>query len=483
MPDTKEVIDEANSKETVSEVEFDPAAEKALLWKCDIWVVPILFLLFLLSFIDRINIGNARLQGLERDLNMEGHDYNIALFIFFIPYILLEVPSNLILKKVAPSTWLSGIIAAWGIVTVCQGVTHSFAGLVVCRFLLGAFEAGFVPGCVYLISMYYKRHELQTRINLFFSASIIAGAFSGLLAYAIANMDGVAGYGAWRWIFILEGIATVVIAVASKFIIADWPETAKFLKEDERRLLIARLAADNKGATMDRLDSKSIKRCLTDVKVYLGILMYFGIVNTGYATSFFTPTILNQLGWTEIMAQVMSIPVFVVATVVTLVCAVISDRMRHRYAFTLLGCGVATIGYVILICQHSVSVGVRYMAVFMVTAGGFVAQPVVMAWVSNNMGGHYKRSIASSMQIGFGNSGGLVASNVFLSSEKPGYPTGFGTSLGLVWICVLSCTAFFWWCRRENRIRDAGGRDYRFSLPEDELNNIGDDHPTFRFTY
>ncbi|KMU91830.1 hypothetical protein CIHG_09570 [Coccidioides immitis H538.4] len=290
-----------------------------------------------------------------------------------------------------------------GIVTVCQGVTHSFAGLVVCRFLLGAFEAGFVPGCVYLISMYYKRHELQTRINLFFSASIIAGAFSGLLAYAIANMDGVAGYGAWRWIFILEGIATVVIAVASKFIIADWPETAKFLKEDERRLLIARLAADNKGATMDRLDRKSIRR----------ILMYFGIVNTGTA-------------W---------------------------------------------------------SVGVRYMAVFMVTAGGFVAQPVVMAWVSNNMGGHYKRSIASSMQIGFGNSGGLVASNVFLSSEKPGYPTGFGTSLGLVWICVLSCTAFFWWCRRENRIRDAGGRDYRFSLPEDELNNIGDDHPTFRFTY
>ncbi|KMU78893.1 hypothetical protein CISG_07410 [Coccidioides immitis RMSCC 3703] len=447
MPDTKEVIDDANSKETVSEVEFDPAAEKALLWKCDIWVVPILFLLFLLSFIDRINIGNARLQGLERDLNMEGHDYNIALFIFFIPYILLEVPSNLILKKVAPSTWLSGIIAAWGIVTVCQGVTHSFVGW----------------WCAVSSSARSRPVSSQTRINLFFSASIIAGAFSGLLAYAIANMDGVAGYGAWRWIFILEGIATVVIAVASKFIIADWPETAKFLKEDERRLLIARLAADNKGATMDRLDRKSIRRCLTDVKVYLGILMYFGIVNTGYATSFFTPTILNQLGWTAIMAQVMSIPVFVVATVVTLVCAVISDRMRHRYAFTLLGCGVATIG---------VSVGVRYMAVFMVTAGGFVAQPVVMAWVSNNMGGHYKRSIASSMQIGFGNSGGLVASNVFLSSEKPGYPTGFGTSLGLVWICVLSCTAFFWWCRRENRIRDAGGRDYRFSLPEDELNNI-----------
>ncbi|KAI1908272.1 hypothetical protein LOZ65_006662 [Ophidiomyces ophidiicola] len=158
------------------------AAEAALVRKCDVRVVPILFVLFMLSFIDRINIGNARLQGLERDLGMQHRDYNVALFVFFIPYILLEVPSNLVLKRVAPSTWLSGIIAAWGVVTICQGVTTSFAGLVVCRFFLGVFEAGFVPGCVYLISMYYQRYELQKRLNFFFCASIIAGAVSGLLA-------------------------------------------------------------------------------------------------------------------------------------------------------------------------------------------------------------------------------------------------------------------------------------------------------------
>ncbi|EEP81007.1 conserved hypothetical protein [Uncinocarpus reesii 1704] len=483
MADTKESIHETSLKETVSEVEFDPAAEKALLRKVDLWVVPVLFILFLLSFIDRINIGNARLQGLEKDLNMKNHDYNVALFIFFIPYILLEVPSNLVIKRISPSTWLAGIIAAWGVVTIGQGFTQNFAGLVVCRFLLGALEAGFLPGCVYLISMYYQRHELQTRINIFFSASIIAGAVSGLLAYAIANMDGVNGYSSWRWLFILEGIVTVVVALASWFIIPSWPETAGFLNEDERKLLVARLAADNKGATMDRLDKKAIRRCVLDVKVYLGILMYFGIVNTGYATSFFTPTILNQLGWTAIRAQVMTIPVFVTATVVTVTCAVFSDRLRHRYAFTMLGCCIATVGYVILLCQREVSVGVRYFAVFMVTCGGFIAQPVVMAWVSNNMGGHYKRSFASSMQIGFGNSGGLVASNVFINSEKPYYSTGHGTSLGLVWICALSCTAFFLWCRRENKIRDAGGRDHRYSLPEDELTNLGDDHPSFRFTY
>jgi MFS family permease len=151
------------------------------------------------------------------------------LFIFFIPYILCEVPSNLLLKNVRPSLYLSGIMAAWGVITIGMGVTQSFGGLVGCRFLLGVFEAGFFPGCAYLISMsvksryyqtfqltltrYYKRLELQLRINLFFCASILAGAFSGLLAYAIAHLDGHAGYSGWRWIFIIEGWSTISCSI------------------------------------------------------------------------------------------------------------------------------------------------------------------------------------------------------------------------------------------------------------------------------
>lgn len=211
--------------------------------------------------------------------------------------------------------------------------------------------------------------------------------------------------------------------------------------------------------------------------------MYFGVVNTGYATSFFTPTILHQLGWTSLRAQVMSIPIFIVATVVTLIIAFFSDLLKHRYAFTILGCVVATIGYIILICQEQVPVGARYFAVFAITTGAYITQPITMAWVSNNMAGHYKRAIASSMQIGFGNSGGLVASNIFVESEAPLYPSGFGASLALMWLCGLSCTVFLFVLKRENRIRDKGGRDHRLELPEDEVDNLGDDHPSFRFTY
>ena len=129
--------------------------ERKLLWKCDIHIIPILFLLFLLAFLDRTNIGNARIQGLERDLGMDprGNKYNIALLVFFVPYILFEVPSNLIIKRLAPSTWLSAIMVLWGIATIGQGLIHTFGGLVAMRLLVGLFEAGLFPGCIYLISM------------------------------------------------------------------------------------------------------------------------------------------------------------------------------------------------------------------------------------------------------------------------------------------------------------------------------------------
>lgn len=231
---------------------------------------------------NRINIGNARIQGLEDDLNMSGSDYNIALFTFFILYILLEVPCNMILKKMRPSRFLPTIILLWGVVTICQGLTQSFGGLVATRFIIGGLEAGFFPGSVYLISMFYKRGELQWRMNLFFSASIVAGAFSGLLAYAIAHMDGISGYSGWRWIFIIEGLATILVAFASYWLVPDWPETAKFYTDEERAFWIRRLALDSGDTSMSHWDKRTARRVFGDVKIWLGTFMYMGIVTTGY---------------------------------------------------------------------------------------------------------------------------------------------------------------------------------------------------------
>jgi len=212
--------------------------------------------------------------------------------------------------------------------------------------------------------------------------------------------------------------------------------------------------------------------------------MYFGVVNTGYATSFFTPTILKQLGWTSVRAQVLSIPIYIVATVTALLTALLTDALRHRYAFTLAGLLVASAGYALLLApQRAVPVAARYAALYLVTAGAYVTQPVTLAWLANNVAGHYKRAVAAALQIGLGNAGGIVASNVFISAQAPTYPVGFGVSLGMLWLSGACCTVFFFGLRAENRRRERGERDWRLSLPVEEVANLGDDHPAFRFAY
>lgn len=211
--------------------------------------------------------------------------------------------------------------------------------------------------------------------------------------------------------------------------------------------------------------------------------MYLGVTNTGYSVFFFTPTILTQLGWTAVRAQVLSIPIYVVAAVVSLISAFLSDRLRHRYGFAMLGIFIATIGYIILLAQHTVSVNVRYFAIYLIVSGGYITQPLTLVWLANNMGGHYKRSINAAMQIGFGNCAGIIASNIYITDQKPTYPVGYGVSLGLLWLCGISCTVFFIGLMVENKNRDRGKRDDRLTLPKEEVENLGDDHPTFRFAY
>ena len=211
--------------------------------------------------------------------------------------------------------------------------------------------------------------------------------------------------------------------------------------------------------------------------------MYMGIVNAGYSTSFFIPTILNQLGWTAMQAQILTIPIYVASFVIAIVTAVCTDRLRHRYAFIMVGILIGSIGYVILLIQRHVPAGAKYFALYLVVIGAYVAQPVILVWVTNNMGGHYKRSISSAMQVGFGNIGGIIASNIYFTKEAPLYLSGHTTSLGLLWLCGLASTALLIGLSRENKRRDNGERDDRYNLPIEELENLGDDHPRFRFSY
>lgn len=176
--------------------------------------------------------------------------------------------------------------------------------------------------------------------------------------------------GRWRWIFIIEGLLTILVSLIFKFLIVDWPERATFLSPSERHLLLTRLAHETPPHfEMSRLDRLALVRIFSDWKIYIGTLMYLGVVDTGYSTSFFIPTIVLELepGTTSAQAQVKSIPIYIAAAVGSLLVAWATDRVKHRYGFCMAGLVVASIGYVILLCQESVSAKVRYMACFFIT--------------------------------------------------------------------------------------------------------------------
>ena len=212
--------------------------------------------------------------------------------------------------------------------------------------------------------------------------------------------------------------------------------------------------------------------------------MYLGIATGGYGLAFFMPTILYQLGWTAEKAQVMTIPVYCVGAVFAIAIAFLSDFFKHRYGFIVLGFLVAIIGYIILLAQKSgVSVPIQYMALFFVDTGCAIAQATVLVWTSNNLAGHYKRSVGAGIQISFGSLAGIIASNVFLSTERPTYQTGYGVSMGFMILALVAATTFFLGIYLENQRRHRGERNDRYSLPDDEKNNLGDDDPAFRFVY
>ncbi|OJT10069.1 hypothetical protein TRAPUB_13425 [Trametes pubescens] len=432
--------------------------ERKLMRRIDWHVVPWLAVLYLLNFLDRGNIGNAKLYHMTDDLHITDKQYLVALTVFFFPYALFEPPSNLALKKLRPSIWLSSIMLVWGIAMTLHGVITNYAGLLGLRFLLGLAEAGLYPGIVFYMSCWYKRNELGTRVGVFFSSATIAGAFSGLLAAAIHNMDGVGGRPGWAWIFILEGLVTVVCAVASFFILSDFPDTAKFLNETERVWVVRKLQADMKySAGGETFKMKYVWQSLTDRQTWLAMGIYMGFDGPLFAFSLFTPTIISQLGFQATAANLLSVPVYAWACIMTVVIGFLGDRVKTRAWINLGLFGSGLVGYLILITSTNPSLS--YFAVYLAASSIYPTIPNSVAWVSSNVEGSYKRSAVLGMAIGWGNLNGAVTSNIYRAVDKPWYRLGHGIVLAYIaigWLCSLG---MYFHLKRENAARERGERD------------------------
>ncbi|KAF2233046.1 MFS general substrate transporter [Viridothelium virens] len=453
----------------------------ALLRKLDFKLLPAVGVLYLLSFLDRSNVANARLDGLTTDLHMTGNQYLTSLTLFFIGYVLFEVPWNVALKRTTPKIWLPTITLVWGIIATLMGVSQNLAGFFVVRFFLGATEGGLFPGVVFYLSMWYKRAERQFRVSLFFSAASLAGAFGGILAYGIGFMKGVGGYNGWRWIFIIEGLVTVVVSLAAYYFIANYPNEANFLREDERAFIHERLKADSDATNNEGFTWANVGAALKDPKCWLYGLVYHSLSLPLYTLSLFLPTIIKSLGYTAANAQLLTVPPYALAFILTASIAIISERVHIRAPFIISSSLFAAIGYCILLSQTDPThnPGVSYLGTFFAAGGIYPAVALSLSWPAMNVSGQTKRATANAMQISIGNLGAVIGTQLYRSEDGPTYVLGHSFALGyLLANCII--VGLLWLIlARENRRRDQVESEGPVT---DETEWHGDDDLRWRFS-
>ncbi|KAJ6630309.1 major facilitator superfamily domain-containing protein [Mycena sp. CBHHK59/15] len=386
--------------------------EKVVWRKLDMWILPVVTIFYLLSFLDRTNIGNAKVAGMLKDLKMTPKQYSIALTVTYVPYIAAELPSNLLLKIIGPNLMLPAMLTLWGIVTTCQGTVKTYGGLLACRFFLGLLEdfRRCFPGLVLYLSFFYPRMRLQTRIAAFFSAASISGAFGGIMAYGIINLNKKHGHSGWQWIFIIEGAITVVFGLVSFFLLPASPQHARFFNEQEKAYVHAKLKEDGALAQDEAADSFSwseVSKAFASVHVILvGVIFFFsGVVL--YSLAYFTPSIVQTLGYTAARAQLMSVPPFSVAFVLTMITAYISDRYQCRGWMTVFASVLCTIGFAMFL--GSSNHHVQYGSLFLSIPGTYLMAPAISTWNANNAAPHVRRATAIAIGFIMTNSGGILA--------------------------------------------------------------------------
>ncbi|KAL3481779.1 major facilitator superfamily domain-containing protein [Aspergillus californicus] len=469
---------------------FSDEQRKTVLKKVDWRLMPMLLLLYLVAYIDKTNIGNAKIEGLLSSLDMNGQQYNVALAIFFIPYVLAEVPSNIILNQFKkPSVYLGGLVFIWGVIMTCTGFVQSYGALLAIRFLLGLFEAGFLPGAVLIISKWYLPNETQTRIALLYTSAASGGAFSGLLAFGLAKMDGLGGYGGWRWIFIIEGLATVCLAIMCFFLLLDSPSlSTSWLTPNEIRFLEVRQIANSVNTTPKKhgADWPAILGVLTDWKVYLLIFGSWSNAVPNYAMKFTMPQIITGMGFTSARAQLLTIPPYAVGAFSAYVFSVFADKYTWRMPFIVVPQVSQVVAFSILFTRApeiEENIAVCYFGVCLACFGMYPILPGVNAWNVSNTPNPTKRAISIGYLICMGNVGGLIGSFIYKEDEAPRYVTGYGNSFAFAAAGILACLVLEGVLWRLNKGK-AGMTEVevheRYS--DGELERLQERSPLFKYT-
>ncbi|CAG8319764.1 unnamed protein product [Penicillium salamii] len=416
--------DQIENVTAIDAISFTPEEEKALLRKVDLTLLPTIWIMYLLSYLDRTNIGNAKISGMEVDLNLTSNQYSIALVVFFVGYVVLEVPSKYELSS-GPRT------------------------------ILGCIEAGFAPGVLLLISSWYKQTEQSKRFGVFISAAVLSGAFGGLIAAGIVDgLEGAQGIRGWRWLFIIEGVITIGFAILSIFILPDFPATTKRLSDRERQIAVARLARENVTASSEGTEKLSnwgaCKVACQDYRTWAFVVGYMVIVGSSTLTYFY-PTLVGGLFGHASTKRInlLTVPIYGVAFVATGITSYYGDKVPSWRGLIIASWLAFSLICSILVCTIY-NFTARYVLLVLIAAGLWSTNGGTLAYASSAFAGMHPqaRGVSLAMVNALGNLAQIYGSYLFPEDDSPKYIMGFSVISAMLAVGVAVFLFLQIWLRR-----------------------------------
>ncbi|KAL6243467.1 hypothetical protein RBB50_009459 [Rhinocladiella similis] len=429
-----------NEKETAEDIQvsrveatppYDAERHRLLRRKIDRHLMPICFWVYLINYLDRSNIGNAKILNSEtgdsllQSLNMSPNGYAVTVTLFAIAYSIFDVPANIVLKRFfRPSLWFGSLFFLWGVLTLASGFQKTYPSAVVIRFFIGALEAGFYPGIVYYITFWYRQEERSFRIAFFSAGTTLSGAFGGCLAYGVALINRRAGLKGWQWLFVIEGLITILSTTLLFFLLPDYPSTSKWLEPEEKQFAIDRLDEQQSSFTREHASRHEILEALSP-RMIAHYLAFFLDVVVFSSLVYFCPTIVNGLGYTSIHAQLMTVPAWSIGFVVSLVVAYSGDKLNARGYHAAFTATLGGVGFLACAVLPAHAYKARYGCLLLASCGAFPTLAPLAGWVTCNAPGQRTVGLCAALNSAGVGLASVVSVWIWRAQEAPrGYPTG-----------------------------------------------------------
>ncbi|KAK4699479.1 hypothetical protein P7C70_g6782, partial [Phenoliferia sp. Uapishka_3] len=458
------VSDDAGGEGVVKD--WTDAEERAVLRKLDMIIMPLVTFGFFCYQLERGNVSNALTSTLLEDVGITQDQFNTGQGLLYLGIVLLEIPSNVVLQRIGPQIWITFQILCFGLVATLQSLQKSYGGFIACRMMLGVVECGYIPGSLYLISMFYKKEELAVRNAAFYLGSGIAGAVGGLFAAGILQLGGKSGLAGWQWLFIIEGSIALFCAVLFILFLPGSPlrptpllfPRLHYFDERQRHILQARVVLDDssKAGTDRPLTVQEILATLKDPRVWPHVLIAVSLkAPTGAMTTYATKYI-KSLGFTTLKANSLSSVSSWIGIFFTIGFALVSDRLDIRGPVLIVSIGFY---WVFWVAFQQVSLQdskwTKYAMLTMTQSFNAAWHPLNATWLSLNCQTPQQRSVAMAMFVMAANTGSAVGSQILRAGDAPNYHTGLIVCEVLVSLGFLTSILQNLWYRHGNkRIRD-----------------------------